>query len=137
MYQSVVLLRCDLTSSNYITPRTSPQSCSSSKGTAEHTSVVQSKRLVHAQGVLLTATDRELTTLMLASQPTEYLWWKSGPQSFLEALRSLPVLSPKNALSSPPPSSTAMADKIISRTVGSKQLQDDIASEDRDMPLRD
>lgn len=36
-----------------------------------------------------------------------------------------------------PPPSTAMADKDISRTVGSKQLQDDAASEDRDMPLRD
>ena len=36
-----------------------------------------------------------------------------------------------------PPSSTTMADKDISRTVGSKQLQDDTASEDRDVPLRD
>lgn len=33
--------------------------------------------------------------------------------------------------------STTMADKDISRTVGTKQLQDDTASEDREKPLRD
>ena len=81
------MLQCDLTSSSYITPETSPESCSSSsKGTESTSPWSKACGYCHAEGVLLTTTDQELTTVMLIGQLTEGLRWRCGSQGFLQAL---------------------------------------------------